>query len=531
MADFTNKLFSNKYNTRLICVLLALLIGVAFRLWFYLLFDSFWRDESKILLNIANKSFLSLLWHLDYEQEMPIPLLWFFRFIYILGARSELYIRAISLITNILSLCFFSLICYLIFFDAIPILISILLFSLSPGIIIFASIAKQYSLDIFVASVLLYQAVYRINNNKCLKPDYYLFLTAGLAPWFSYPAIFITLAIGVALFIKNYRKDIWLPIIYLLVTGISFAFEWLIILRRSLPMMKRYHAFLDLTNWKFLLSILHSVFNDIFFAYTGPNITLWLLSGLAVVASLSLMGLIEAWRQGLYPWLIVLVLPILLALGASAMNHYPLYGRTLIFAAPGVYLLVGYGLVLLLRKSKQKIFYTFIAAIILLILIVPCLNETIASYTKPVGGIREALKFISDHKDPEDLVICDSYSAPTIIYYQLIKQPYAKALTFRIKLENLIEGKFNISEFDNLCNTLPVNRRLWVMAETEGYQREKYSSVLFNEKMRRFIGRAAINHYWISDHWRKFINNLKVNRNIITKYVTERVIVYEFDYI
>jgi hypothetical protein len=330
-------------------VLLPLFIGVAIRFWFYSLADSFWRDETKLLLNIVSKSFLSLLGQLDYKQEAPIPLLWLLKFIYILGGNGELSMRAISLITNILSLYFFCLITYRIFTETRTIFFLNLLFALSPGIILFASSIKQYSLDLCIASVLLYLAVRWVNDSNDFTCDYKKYLIAALASWFSYPSLFITLSIGIALFLKNFRKDIRSPIIFLSVTSISFILEWLIFLRRCVT-MKDHQSFLKLTN----LVGVSDVLRHIFFAYTGPNMSLFLLFGLAIMASLTLLGLIEAYRQRVYAWLVVLVLPILLSLGASLTEHYPLYGRTLLFATPGLYLLVGYGIKVIVQAASPS---------------------------------------------------------------------------------------------------------------------------------------------------------------------------------
>ena len=86
---------------RLIGAPVALVAGAGIRLWFYFLNDSFWRDETKLLLNIAHKSFLELLSPLDPKQVAPVPLLWLYRVVYLWGGGGELSMRAFSLITSI----------------------------------------------------------------------------------------------------------------------------------------------------------------------------------------------------------------------------------------------------------------------------------------------------------------------------------------------------------------------------------------------------------------------------------------------
>jgi hypothetical protein len=161
-------------------------------------------------------------------------------------------------------------------------------------------------------------------------------------------------------------------------------------------------------------------------------------------------------------------------------------------------------------------------------LIFPCLNETIASYTKPIGGVREALQFIAAHQQRRDLVICDSYSSPTILYYRLLQRPYTKSLNFGIEIENQIEGKFNGSEFDNVCNSLPANHRLWTVTETIFYQRTTKRSACFKERILALVKNYQLkNPDWILSL--KLIQNLKANRHLVTQYLTDRVEVYAFD--
>jgi hypothetical protein len=111
----------------------ALMVGVGARLWFYFLNDSFWRDESMLLLNVAQKSFVELLGPLDFAQEAPVPLLWFYRLLYLTGGGSELPMRALSLATSILALLLFYRLAQRVLEDRRAVLLSTWLLALAPA--------------------------------------------------------------------------------------------------------------------------------------------------------------------------------------------------------------------------------------------------------------------------------------------------------------------------------------------------------------------------------------------------------------
>jgi len=119
-----------------------LLVGVGARAWYFFLDDSFWRDESKLLLNVAGKSFAALLGHLDYEQEAPIPLLWLYRLLYLAGAGGELPMRTLSLAASILTLLLFYFLARRMIKDHRAALFATWLLALAPGVILFAAMVK-----------------------------------------------------------------------------------------------------------------------------------------------------------------------------------------------------------------------------------------------------------------------------------------------------------------------------------------------------------------------------------------------------
>ena len=203
----------------------ALLAGSAARFWFYLLNDSFWRDESMLLLNVSQHSFAELLGPLDYSQEAPVPLLWFYRLLYLMGWGGEMPMRALSLATSILALFLFYRLAQELLKERAAVLFSTWLLALAPGAILFAAQAKPYSLDLLVASGLLYLAAPWFTNPGAGPQISRLAGAAGLAPWFSLPAIFVAAGIGAGLLSRAQRWGYKHGIIFLAVVTMSFSLE------------------------------------------------------------------------------------------------------------------------------------------------------------------------------------------------------------------------------------------------------------------------------------------------------------------
>jgi hypothetical protein len=450
----------------------ALLLGLVGRIWFFFLEDSFWRDETKLLLNVCTKSFGELTGPLLYGQEASIPFLWLYRGLFSLGATSELSIRALSLVATLLSLCLFYRLAQRTFSSNAAFLLSVWLMALSPAIILFAGIAKPYAVDILVATVLLYAFI-----PWCLNPQGHLRIwrlatLAGVAPWLSLPSIFINAGVGGSLFLK--RSSIGLRPFVIFGGAITFSFlleSWLFF-NRYLYVRKFVEFFY------FTYDDLLRIFGNIFYFAWGPDFLLanylknpYLLGLTALVG----FGIWEAKKIG-WHLVTVLTLPLLLALAAIVARMYPIFGRSLLFASPGLMLLLGYGISFLSRA------YLTLWSLLLVSFLI--LSPSLASFavmnSGPVKGVREALQFVAARQNPGDIVFCDSYAAPTVLYYVITKRPYALSLNYGHDLESQIEGRVSPLELkaSHILQKVPLDQRVWLVAETIEYQRVSHPVVL-----------------------------------------------------
>jgi hypothetical protein len=346
------------------------------------------------------------------------------------------------------------------------------------------------------------------------------YIMVALAPWFSLPSIFIIIALGAGLIIKNKQKYLRTALLFTAIGCASFSFEWLLVLHRSLAIKDFIFLKYDsLGGWLWN-------FKQVFFAYTGPNINLVLIVGIFSAMILLLLGISEARRRHGLSYVALLLLPLLLSFGASFVKVYPLFGRCLLFSTPGIYLLIGYGMNRILRSSSQSVINSFV---ILVLLIFPCLTETLHSYRKPTGGVREALQFIADRRQNGDVVLCDFYSAPSIVYYRLIGRPSATVLEFALEPEKQIEGNVIYDDLPyHLCSTTYSRQRVWLVSETIFYARGTRATKSFQRYLVKNF-HLQRNEDNILDYWKNILHNLSAKRQVIHQYITNRVLVYGFD--
>jgi hypothetical protein len=481
----------------------AMAIGVSLRLWLYLLNDSFWRDETKLLLNVAHKSFLQLLGPLNYGQEAPVPLLWLYRLFYLMGAGGELPIRAVSLVMGIGALYLFYRLAQRVLPERRAVLLVTWLMALAPGAILVGAMAKQYSLDLLVACALLYVAAPWFTASEGNLSFSRLVVAGGLAPWFSLPAVWLSGCIGLALLGQGRRRGFKLSLVYLGVLSFSFFLEFWLILRYSLH-LKKFIApgFLPLT-----MEGAKFAWQRAFFAYHGPQQSSMLV--LCVLLGLVLMGAWEVLRTAGWEWLVALLLPLFLVFGANLVNVYPMYGRALLFVEPGLYLLLGYSMALLLRPA----YCPRLATLLLALLLLPPLNITVTTLMRPVGGVREALEFIALHQQPRDLVFFDMFAAPTVAYYCLLKRPYAISLHYGWQPKDWIVGKLDAAKIRTAASQpLASQAGIWLVAETFPYARGWPPG--------SFLG--------VVPYWQQLVWRLEDRRSCSLAYITERVELFRF---
>jgi len=411
-----------------------------------------------LALNIINKSFTDLVGRLDYAHMAPLSFLWALKFVNTVAGNSEFCFRLIPLMAGICSLTLYYFLACQIIKNRYGIIASTWLFAVAYNEILYSSQVKQYSLDVLAATVLIY--TYCRIITKPLRPQAILLLTfvSVIAIFISYPAVFIIGGISIGLLV-NFRKiHLRFTIFFTGMVSLFFIiFYFLVMKKQSNPYMLAAHidAFAPHT---FDLWYLKAVLEP-FDAMLGRIRYLQYL-----LLFICIIGLFNYVRRGSKSWGITLISPVILALIVSWLHKYPFTGRFLLYTTPCLLLLFGHGVGCLCDTLRGK----YIFGLLITFIIVPYTIVSVASFSKPCGGVREAIQYVVDNKKTDDIILIDLFAAPTVEFYQYL------GLGFDPTLDNVIYEWLDESTANNapsaktLISSIPENQRIWFVAEASG---------------------------------------------------------------
>ncbi len=339
----------------------VIVVGAALRVVYYLVGRSFWIDEARLALNIAERSYRALLQPLAYDQTAPVLFLWAERLAFALGGANELALRALPLLAGIA--------CVLITYplarrvlSAPAAVLATAVTAFSPTLVHYSSELKPYSSDALVAMVLALVAFDWLAEPGSRRRLVILASVGLVAPWVSAPAIFVLAAIGVtAVWVAARRQPSTLPAAIALLGAwvTSFGLAYLLSYRSvsQAPYMRRFweHAFLrpgapDLVTraWALWREVLWGAFLG------GPsagnvsgasglqalnaNLAAVVFTGLLVHGLRRLKLTVDA------PGMAVLIAPGLALLAAAVARVYPIGLRIALFEAPLLAIILAAGL-------------------------------------------------------------------------------------------------------------------------------------------------------------------------------------------
>ena len=207
----------------------------------------------------------------------------------------------------------------------------------------------------------------------------WLVITATLAPWFSLSAIFIV-SILVVLILFKANITYWRRLTLCLPILISCMMSGIVVLLRSFsPVQKQlaggFPVVPAVPNIFGYVGHFSDFFTRVFFCYFGfakrPYV-FWKFFGneisLALLALIVLcsLGIMASFKRSGWSLALLLAGPLALACLLLLLKCYPTLGRSFLFGAPGLFLLMGFGLSYLYHWIKfQKL---LIVLLILLIL-------------------------------------------------------------------------------------------------------------------------------------------------------------------
>lgn len=329
-------------------------LGVGLRVWGVLADRSFWGDESALIRNIMTRSFADLLLALEDDQSAPLAWLWTQKALAGVMPDFELALRLLPLASGVVALIVFAWFCVR-FLRRADAAFAITALALMPTYLLYAGEVKQYMTDLLFSVVLMllaFRALEARQGNGYTPLA--LALTGVVAILFSNPAAFVLGGVGTALFLHSLNERRLRDAI----TIAGIALVWLAVFAaltlylygqqpEAVTVMRGY--------WQRLFAPVPPTSpKDIFWYYKallapaesalyyGRVYEPGQVAGVGLATLVFIWGACEIARKQLFH-AIALLLPLFLALAASALQVYPFGSRFLMFAAPQVLVCIAVG--------------------------------------------------------------------------------------------------------------------------------------------------------------------------------------------
>jgi hypothetical protein len=323
-------------------------LAVAVRITYYLSNPSLSVDEADLALNLMHRSYSGLLGQLDFNQAAPPGFLLLQKLVVNSVGTTPYALRLVPLVAGIAS-------SFLIFPVATQFIgrraaiVALALFAVSDPLVSFASMNKQYSVDVGVA-VGLYAVALALLDRRGVRPAVILAFSGCIAVWLSHPAAFVLAGIGTTLIIERMKTRRWreatdlLPVITAWLVSFISAY---LLARSSVAQIQ--HSIAPAAGNSTLLGndgqpgVLQTYGGIVRYLLGIPMFGHAARTVITLVAiSVALIGVIVVWRSR-PTYAAFLVLPAGFALIVTAVNLYPRYSRTFLFLSPAMLVLVARG--------------------------------------------------------------------------------------------------------------------------------------------------------------------------------------------
>ncbi len=306
-----------------------------------------------------------------------------------------------------------------IFSQNAAVIAALVFFAIFDPLIYYASEVKQYSCDV-LTSILLTLLFVRALDRKMGNGDFVVLAIAGAAAlWFSHPAVFILsgagTGLGVHFLLKRDRTTFLKYCGVVAIWVVSLAILYFVSLRQTAAsgvLLAYWQAnFMPLPPWRdwgWFLRAFRGVFS------TFPVDAAMLLAAIGAVAIL-----LRRWQVGL-----ILILPVVSALAASALQKYPFSGRLLLFVVPAVLLLMAEPLGWIsasLGRFKRLAFLGLPAALAVCVWVaaVPAYQaEAYVWHPRLREEIKPAMAHLSSEQQDKDIVYVYYGAGPAFSYYE-----------------------------------------------------------------------------------------------------------------
>jgi hypothetical protein len=392
-------------------------IGIFFRLNHYLGDRALWLDEANLSLNILNRSIFGLFQPLDEGQLAPVGFLIVEKLLTQFFGDSEYVFRFFPLAAAIAGIFLFYVLASKVSTNNVPV-IALSLFTVSTWPIYYAAELKQYSSDI-TAAVILYLCASFVAQRWNVLSLAVLAVVGAITICFSHPSVFILGSITIYFVAMSCIKREWFKLFQIfIVCGIWLAsFVATIASVFGSPVASGLQRVWQGAFAPFpprSVSDIHWYGEKFFEIFSNPLG----FSFTGIAAFMFLLGIIYLFKHN-KPWLLLLILPIPITVGASMLQLYPFVGRLLLFLVPGVLIIMAAGIEYLsqLTWNTQRAVPVALLGLLLLHPLVNAVSNAAEHTPYERENIKAILEHVERYKRPQDELYIYYTAAPALKYY------------------------------------------------------------------------------------------------------------------
>lgn len=357
-------------------------LGALLRVWVYLGNRPYWMDEGSLHANLVAGAIFDFSGPLSSDQLAPPGFLVIERLAIALLGDSTFATRLFPLVCGVAALWMFRGLVERLLSRPGAIL-AMVLAALSDDWIYYSSELKPYSCDLAVGLALTLLCVKELSEGRGGRGLAVLGALAVASPWLSFPSVFVVAGCGASLLAarlweRRRREAIWLTAL----AG-GWAASALLALRASGRLLHKSTSMYVFWDFAFLpfpptdrrsFEKAAGILLETFVTPLNltPSILPHLFAGLAI--GFLLLGIIPLGRRDPAA-LGMLMIPLVLALAASALRKYPFHGRLILWLAPALFLWIAEGAQVLRRRGGR----TVQVALVTLLLLYPCFDAVYQS--------------------------------------------------------------------------------------------------------------------------------------------------------
>jgi hypothetical protein len=485
-----------------------IVIGAILRLRQYLANQSLSIDEALLALNLIERSPGKLLSELDFTQAAPIGFLETQKLAITVLGKSEYVLRLLPLLVSLASLVVFYWTAKK-FLTGIAVPLALAAFALVDPLVYYSATAKQYAFDVAIGALIL--GVGAAMNARAFRPVLLARFTAigAVGIWLSHASAFVFAAVAAVLAYHvlsvGDRRRLPLLLTSFGIWAVSLTIE-LTLSRTNLENIRASfapsggHVFLGgggsgptwfdsaTSRIRYFAGLEETASGRGLF---GPH-HMWLNQALTLlVVALVALGFVSMLLRRTEK-AVLLGLPAALVLVASALDQYPLSGRTLLFLLAPLCLAFGEGCHVATTafhsRTPAVVGGAVVLAALISIAIVPALRlvqPRRTEETKPV------LRYLERHRQSGDGLYIAYNAQYSVAYYHLCGCGFdvAKAWPFstlsgsnsafaiRSHSSALVVGSLGIAggDFRRQVGSLSRRPRVWLLfADTPSREREPF---------------------------------------------------------